>query len=363
MSAVIGTFSALTEDFFSRGQQTQKSDRIMAFKNIHAWIVWIPRITGSMSIISSSIIISHFIKTFEYSRRKPNNRLLLSLSTVDILQSIAYTASSAPMPKGDFYGAIGNTTTCTIQGFFIHIGLAVPAYNASLCLFFFLAICKNYDHEVFIEKIEPFCHVFALAYPLISATICASLGLFNGNGSGNYCWLYDENDPFHSFLISFICGPLPVALAFLIILYTMISINMHVKRRNRVSRRHSFTQVDTPTMTHVQQNAVTQAILFTSAFFLTYIWTSLTIPLKASGVLGDADSYLLMQSIFLPLQGFWNFIIFARPLVHKLQSLSPADLQWFDALKIIIVDPLQIHVLENTPRRRRSATLSARPSS
>lgn len=311
------------------------------------WIVWIPRFTGTLSAFSSSMIIYYIITTFQSCRKKPNCRLLLALSVIDVIQSIAFTTSSAPMPKGDYFGAIGNDTSCSIQGFFIHLGFAVPCYNASLCLFFFLTVCRNYDPEVFIKKIEPFCHIFALGYPTVSAIICASLGLFNGNGSGNFCWLYDVDKPFRSYMVSSLAGGVPTSVSLIVIVYTMISINKFVLKRHRASRRHSFTGHETPAMEAIKQNARTQAILFSSAFFLTYIWCTVSIIMNVMGVADRAnDLVLLAQSIFLPLQGFWNFIIFARPMVQKLRRRLP-DLTLLGSLMIIICDPQQTLVQQS----------------
>jgi hypothetical protein len=251
------------------------------------------------------------------------------------------------MPKGDYFGAIGNNTSCSIQGFFIHLGFAVPCYNASLCLFFFLTICRNYDPEVFIEKIEPFCHGFALGYPFVSGIICASLGLFSGNGSANFCWLYDVDKPFQSYGVSSLAGGVPVLVSLVVIVYTMTSINKFVLKRHRASRRHSFTGHDTPAMEAVKQNARTQAILFSSAFFLTYIWCTMSIIMNVMGIVDRAnDLVVLAQSIFLPLQGFWNFIIFARPMVQKLRRRLP-ELSLLGSLKIIICDPQQTLVQQS----------------
>ena len=307
--------------------------------NIRWWVVWASRVSGSLSVLSSVIIISHIIAIFESSRKKPNFRLLFVLSIVDVIQSLAYKTSSTPMPSGSYYGAIGNDLSCTIQGYFIHLGFAVPCYNASLCLFYYLTICHNYDSAVFIRKIEPFCHGLALGYPFLSGTICASLGLFNGNGSSNFCWLYDVDDPVRSYVISFIAAGVPVLVSFIIILHTMISINIFVLKRNRASRRFSFTGHESSAMIAMKQNAITQAILFSLAFCLTYVWSSTSIILAVTGVIDKAaDLTSLAQSIFLPLQGFWNFIIFVRPIVKKLRSQRP-ELSLLDTLKIIVCDP------------------------
>ena len=87
-------------------------------------IAVIPMITGTLSIIGSSLIIYMSLRSLRKNSRltkssKMYYRLLLGMSAMDILQSTAQAFSSLPMPKEtkNVYGAIGNETTCVVQAF------------------------------------------------------------------------------------------------------------------------------------------------------------------------------------------------------------------------------------------------------
>ncbi len=66
-----------------------------------------------------------------------------------------------------------------------------------------------------------------------------------------------------------------------------------------------------------------QALLYVCAFFFTYIFT--TVVFIIDNFLGMEVPYpiLLLQGIFQPLQGFWNFLAYIRPRYHFISSLHP----------------------------------------
>ena len=125
----------------------------------------IPHFTGTLSLIGSSAIIYMILSDREKKLNIPKHRLMLAISVYDVFQSFALAMSTLPYPKESIddypYGAIGNMTTCQIQYFFVTLGLAVPIYNAFLCLFYYLIINHRWRPEHFATKIEPFMHIAA----------------------------------------------------------------------------------------------------------------------------------------------------------------------------------------------------------
>ncbi len=85
---------------------------------------------------------------------KFQNRLLLPMSVFDIIGSIGWAFSTTPIPRGSncTYGALGNEATCVTQGFMITLGLAVPMYNAMLCIYYLLVVKYNIRDEVIVES-------------------------------------------------------------------------------------------------------------------------------------------------------------------------------------------------------------------
>ena len=88
-------------------------------------IAWIPRFSATLSIIGSAMIVMMILRGGKAKLERMHNRLFLPMSSIDILNSIALGASTAPFPrelKDVFYGAVGNKATCVVQGFFTAFG-------------------------------------------------------------------------------------------------------------------------------------------------------------------------------------------------------------------------------------------------
>ena len=95
-------------------------------------------------------------------RRNGNNaglpilRALASLSVADIFYSVSKAFGTVPSPSHLDYieNNVGNTATCTAQGFFLTIGvIGAPFFNVVLSYFYLLMVNFNWkDHQV--HKIE-----------------------------------------------------------------------------------------------------------------------------------------------------------------------------------------------------------------
>ena len=71
----------------------------------------------------------------------------------------------------------------------------------------------------------------------------------------------------------------------------------------------------------------TQACLYVFAFVITYVWLGMTT--LASLTTYEVEPEIHRNSrIFWPLQGFWNFIIFVRPVYHHMRKKEKGK-NWF----------------------------------
>jgi hypothetical protein len=95
----------------------------------------LPMLTGFLSVLGSGWLIIEIVTT-KSKLYTVYNRLLLSLSIIDVFVSIAYMFSTIPSPKFSYevIWAFGNIQTCTAQGFFIQLGIIPP-------------ICKFIDNK------------------------------------------------------------------------------------------------------------------------------------------------------------------------------------------------------------------------
>jgi Kef-type K+ transport system membrane component KefB len=83
------------------------------------------RVLGAiLSILGSLAIIAHVLKNQRY-RKSPMHRLVLGLSIVDVLYSF-YLAIAASF----IYPVYEPSSICTVDAFFMMLGVASPLYNA-----------------------------------------------------------------------------------------------------------------------------------------------------------------------------------------------------------------------------------------
>jgi len=270
-------------------------------------ISWIPHVTGSFSILGSAAIIYMILSDWEKKLAKPSHRLMLSMSFFDVLQSAALAMSTLAFPKETLvYGSIGSMQTCKAQYFFYSLGLAVPMYNASLCLLYLLTIRYRLHQRRFSKKVEPFLHISSVLIPLSIAIVPIVMDdVVPGEG---YCVMSLESPVL-------IPGQIIAGSSFFVCLYSMVSISCFVNAQSNKMRRYSYGRA----MRHRESErraTIRRAIFYTLAFVITFLFL---------GVRTLVVSYpvTILKSIFYPLQGFWNFLLYIRPVVTKRKKMSP----------------------------------------
>jgi len=130
--------------------------------------------SGAISTIASTCLIVHILRSDD-CLSKTYHRLIFGLSIADILSSLAFILGPIMIPREMDYiipHAIGNMTTCTLQGFLKDFGLVVAMiYNFCLC-FYYLAIIKYNKKDEYIRKnLEPWFHGISIIIPLILCSI------------------------------------------------------------------------------------------------------------------------------------------------------------------------------------------------
>ena len=241
---------------------------------------------------------------------KPNHRLMLSMSVFDILSSFAIATSTWPFPReSNIYGSMGNMTTCKVQYFFGTLGLAVPMYNASLCLLYLLTIRYRLHQRHFTAKIEPYLHAASVLFPLTIATVPIVMDAHIT--PANLVCAIAKDSPMK--------WPMKIVplLSFCVCSYSMASISCYVHARSKKITRYSYGRNQMRRRESERRAIIRQAILYTAAFFITWMFQAIRV------VNGPTIPLLIMNSIFYPLQGFWNFLLYVRPNVMKMKKAQP----------------------------------------
>jgi len=96
------------------------------------------KIFSSFSIMGSSHILALVYKKWKHDRSRldPYQRIMAGYSVFDIVYSFFYWFLGSWMtPKETgWYGAAGNTATCTLQGFFFFMGIGTAVRRSPVCI-------------------------------------------------------------------------------------------------------------------------------------------------------------------------------------------------------------------------------------
>lgn len=156
-------------------------------------LAMVPKVSSVLSLLGS-FWIAYEVITGTHGRSVPNrthpyHRLLLAMSVYDILESFWNFLSTWPIPAGTegVFGASGTTQTCTAQGFFLTLSVAVPIYNAFLSLYYVLVVNFNMTDTTLKRRVEPGMHLIAFMWAFGTALTSAVMGLINN--ANLWCWI------------------------------------------------------------------------------------------------------------------------------------------------------------------------------
>jgi len=293
---------------------------------------WNPRFTGALSTIGSLAIIYIILSDRSRKLMKPKNRLMLCMSIFDCFQSIALTLSTA----GAKISCI-----CQIQGILIWLGLAVPLYNSSLNLYYLLAIRYNVDTKYFSTKIEPYLHAMSILYPLTLAILNALLGLIIS--LDGLCWT-----PGSEYMVILGWG-IPVFLCFLFCIFSMASIYLAVRKQAKCMDKYRFSTANDNTEQNETRN---QALMYTSAFVLTYIFPFIEGITRSQKIETTTNILAILTVTFYPLQGFWNFLFYIMPGVKHVRKMNPS-ISLFAAIREVVFNASVVAESFRRPRATR----------
>ena len=341
-----------------------------------------PRLPGSLSTISSMLIIFIILCRSSTKLSSIYHRIMFGLSISDILFSAAIGLSTLPMPApGTNFWAdtnriggtrIGNTQTCTAQGFFFHYGLAsIVCYNVSLCFYYLCAIGFKMKQENMQRYVEPFLHLVPAA---VAIWLSVPHLFTQGYNTGFHPWCMvipepnfcQDNDKYEcergasedEFLVldrrmvMFVLSLSLCALSLALTCYKVFQyerILVIAQRRGNIMIRQTIRHggADHPTegrllsiqgesgdfyvegniMERIEvSHKITRVILFQSflyvaSYFATLFFTVLNVSL---GTKKQTKNNYYRELTMLPLQGMFTFIIFIFHKVYNMKRVDPS---------------------------------------
>ena len=328
--------------------------------------IYIPLLTGTLSVLGSGSILYSIYARRTIKFKDPQHRILGMMSIFDILYSINKALMFLTYPSGLGVPTFGNAWTCALQGFFTQFGYAAGSYNLVLSLYYFLIINRGMSKEQFGKCWEKILHGVVVICHISFAIIGVSIGLFNPTpgfcyitpGSyGTNCSLAGENCKFQStaayFYEAFAQGW--IQLAYVVIIVTNLLIWLYVRRQEQQMKKYRTTTTTTAAAvgqggggddnqlsemekkSSYARNVFIQSMLYVGAFVSSWSWaTVFHLVAWTTGV--SVPWITLLINTFLPLQGFWNAFIYARPRYIRLKK-QHAHLGCIDIVKLVFFPP------------------------
>lgn len=314
------------------------------------------KVSCTLSGIGSLMIISQISRS-PFNRSKPQQRLILGLSVSDLCTSVIWILTPLFMPADSgMLGAVGNLTTCNIQGFIVTMfNASAILYMCALQLQYLLTIKYSWSETRIHKEAEIYMHGIPWFLSLSAAITQLSLKLFNPADWD--CWIapypadctssHDVNkggtglaetdcirgDNAEIYRWSFFFAPLWAAIAFCII--SMIMIYQTVREKEQRSQRHSIrsyvrtTQLSESSrnekekkkksMLRQTQMVKAQCFMYTSAFFI--VWSFPTIARFIQLLGGTIHPVIgVLAGTFIGSQGFFNALIYFRPRYNAMEK-------------------------------------------
>jgi hypothetical protein len=333
----------------------------------------VPKFSASLSLIASIWILLE-VGGHKSKRSLVYHRMLFAFAFIDVIVSGGIFLTTWPMPADTVNSvfSVGNTATCNFQGFLLQMSSALPIYNAVLAVYYMLTIRYNVSENIIKKKYELYFHVVPIGFSIGSSTAALLMGMFNE--ASLWCWIAaypygclqsgqtedgtttctrGNGAYFWRLAIYYV----PLWIMFGVVLVTLFLVWRGVKtqedraaRFNPVRRhasrhsnrespqrpsmssssnfravrqlRRSVTALSILAQTPRSWQVFSQCLFYVAAFYLAHFFA--TIDRIYQQVTGTAPFWLLLaHSIFQPLQGFFNLIVYRRPQYVRLRLKYP----------------------------------------
>ena len=297
-----------------------------------------------MSVLGSCSILYDIWSDWKRKLQRPYYRILLGMSCIDAITSFWLGLSTWPIPRGTagVYAPVGTTATCTAQGFFIQLMVISPFYNLMLSVYYlFLGKYKLTEEEIS-KRYERYMHGFSIALGVGFAIIGLPLNLYNN--ANLWCWIATyppecENNAgkhgdmpcergHNAWLFRWIIfyGPIWLVITIVTVLMIMLTNSIRAEEKQVIEmqkQRPSIVELNAIDERRVRAEMAAfhydryersrqmfhQAVFYLGVFYITWLFVTIN---RLIQLINGSSFFPLMvlHSIFGPLQGFFNFIVY-----------------------------------------------------
>lgn len=304
-------------------------------------------VPGFLSILGSTTII--YKNLCNLSSSTPYDRLVFALSVCDIVATVSFVLSPFLIPSGEqaksvrVY-AIGTDGSCSLLGWLTQFGFSAVAYNGALSCYYLSTVRFKVSRKDFGEKYEKWIHATILGFFVVTATMGSSIGLFNELDLGFGCWANDfpdgcVDDECTSRFFGWVIGAIPTLVTLILIIVNNLVVYRYVRSQFHKTNPEDDTNLveeaafGSPEYERKLRQATqlrevaTQGFFYVGSFFLCYTCAFIVRTLESMLYTqeDEADIYILLvlNYFLIPLQGFFNMLIYNRPNYTRVRAAYP----------------------------------------
>jgi hypothetical protein len=335
--------------------------------------------SGATSLVFSMLMLSIIMRSKE-RLSSPYHKITSFMSFWDIITSACILLTIVPMPSDvrDTYPfaegrSYGNTLSCEIQGFLIITGQTFAmSSNIILNIFYLCTLRYGKSPEYINKRVLPIAFTVSALVSLTTGILPLAFGFLNPQQYEVFCYVGPypkscnkdesiecirgemkyETENLIFFIFGVVVGTvfLLFSISLLLVVFSVFKTEMTVRRlqieaeqdaaRFRGDSDEKLSLSRTKELRYTR-TAGRMALMYISAFLITWIWTVISVvPVpKTLGVVGWLIIGYGRLLIFVPLQGFFNCLIFVYNKVHNILSSSPDEMTFSQALKKVIFSP------------------------
>jgi len=220
------------------------------------------------------------------------------------------------------YGAVGTTQTCIAQGFFAQFIVGSQIYNLMLAIYYLLVGKYKLSEEEITRRYEPWMHLSAIVPTLAVAVVGLPLNWYNN--ANLRCALTpaphsdgESNAAIYVVRATFML----VIIAAVTIIMIMLTISTREEEREfiQLKRRDGVNSErfrDVSVKLERSRRMFFQAVFYLGAFYLT--WWAPIVNVFVHIISGKSYFFFLLAIVtFMPLQGFFNFLVCANKYLNS----------------------------------------------
>jgi hypothetical protein len=337
-------------------------------------------VTALISFVASTTIAFVILKV-PHGLSSSYRRILLCMSIADVMQDLSIILGPfvAPQDTPDAFLAIGNTASCTAQGFLLNVASATtPMYTFGLSFYFLMRVKYGMSREDYAADVEWKWHTVTLFWNLVGNLYAIFTKSINATRAGSLCTieslpLYCSMDPELygecirgeiSLRISAIVLYIPGLVSFCGMSISLGILTWHVfvqeskKQSQEALQEEEEHENEDPYLTLQEKmksivypccerknnlspariyrkEMLTQSCLYIFGYLFTYTFLLTDVFFNIAGRPCPDWSHMAISMTW-PLGGFINILIYTRPKIALLRMRQP-QLSWIKAFRTIIL--------------------------